>query len=75
MIELDMVHVPYFGGFLSVGCRVSFEQYMLFMLCSANKSLQPEKPAGRPESLQARPGRLGTLQRFTYFHRYATIFK
>jgi hypothetical protein len=48
---------------------------MLFMLYSANKSLQPEKPAGRPESLQARPGRLGTLQRFTYFHRYATMFK
>jgi hypothetical protein len=39
MVELNMVHVSYFGGFLSVGCRVSFEQYMLFMLCFAKKSL------------------------------------
>jgi len=40
MVELDMVQVSYFGGFLSNGSRVSFEQYMLFMLCSAKKSLQ-----------------------------------
>jgi len=51
MVELDMAHVSYFGGILSVGSRESFEQYMLFMLCSAKKSLL----VGR-KSLQARPG-------------------
>jgi len=51
MIKLDIVHVLSFGGLLSVGCRVSSEQYMLFMLCSAKNSLQ----VGR-KSLQARPG-------------------
>ena len=40
MVELDTVHISYFRGFLSVGSRVSFEQYMLVMLCSAKKSLQ-----------------------------------
>ena len=40
MVELDMVHVSYFGGFHSIGSRVSFEQNMLCMLCSAKKSLQ-----------------------------------
>jgi len=35
MVELDMVRVSYFGGFLSVGSKVSFKQYMLFMLCAA----------------------------------------
>jgi len=58
MVELDMVHVSYFQSFLSVGSRVCFEQYMLFMLCSAKKSLQAAKislQAGR-KSLQARPG-------------------
>jgi hypothetical protein len=48
MVELDMVHASYFGGFLSVGSRVSFEQYMLFMLCSTKKSRQAAK-----QSLQA----------------------
>jgi len=40
MVGLDMVHVSYFGGFLSICNRVSFEQNMLFMLCSAKSSLQ-----------------------------------
>jgi len=51
MVELGMVHVSFFGGFLSVGSRVSFEQYILFMLYSAKKSRQD----GR-KSMQARPG-------------------
>ena len=46
MVELDMVHVSYFGGFLSVGCRVPFEQYMLFS--SAKKACRPAKKACRP---------------------------
>jgi hypothetical protein len=44
MVELDTVHVSYVGGFLSVGSRVSFEQYMLVMFCSAKKSLQAGPP-------------------------------
>jgi hypothetical protein len=40
MVKLDIVHVSYFGGLLSVGSGVSFEQYMLFMLCFAKKGLQ-----------------------------------
>jgi hypothetical protein len=40
MVGLDMMHVSYFGGFLSICNRVSFEQNMLFMLCSAKSSLQ-----------------------------------
>ena len=40
MIELDMVYVSYFGDFLSIGSRESFEQNILFKLSSAKKSLQ-----------------------------------
>jgi hypothetical protein len=54
MVELDMVQVSYFGGFLSKGSRVSFEQYMLFMLFAAKKCLQANAKPGRP-------GRLETL--------------
>jgi len=50
MIELDMFYVSYFGDFLSKGSRESFEQNILFRLS------RQEKPPGRPESCQARPG-------------------
>jgi len=58
MVELDIMHVSYFGGFLSVGSRESFEQNILFRLCFAKKSLQARpgphlKAATKPG--QARP--------------------
>jgi hypothetical protein len=46
MIGLDMVYVSYFGDFLSIGSRESFEQNILFRLSSAKKSLQAAKKAG-----------------------------
>jgi len=55
MIELDMVYVSYFGDFLSKGSRESFEQNILFRLSPPRKAAK-EKPPGRPESRQARPG-------------------
>jgi hypothetical protein len=48
MADLDMVNVSYFGGFLSVGSRVSFEHNMLFMVCSAKKVCRPAGKACRP---------------------------
>jgi len=40
MDVLDMVHVSYFGDFLTVGSRVSFEHNMLCKFRAAKKSLQ-----------------------------------
>ena len=49
MIELDMVYVSYFGHFLSIGSRESFEQNILLRL-------NPPKKAGRPAGKACKPG-------------------
>ena len=41
MIELDMVYVLYFGDFLSIGSRESFEQNILFRLSPPRKAARP----------------------------------
>ena len=41
MIELEMVYVLYFGDFLSIGSRESFEQNILFRLSPPRKAARP----------------------------------
>jgi len=61
---LVMVHISCCRGFLSIGSRVSFEQYMVFMLFSAKKSLQARlgldlkaaAKAGQARPIQSRAG-------------------
>jgi len=48
MIELDMVYVLYFGDFLSIGRRESFEQNILFRLSPPRKAARPAGKAARP---------------------------
>jgi len=48
MIELDMVYVSYFGDFLSIGSRESFEQNILFRLSPPRKAASPAGIACRP---------------------------
>jgi len=57
MIELDMVYVSYFGDFLSIGSRESFEQNIVFGLVrqESRQAAKKSRQAGR-KSLQARPG-------------------
>jgi hypothetical protein len=49
IIELDMVYVSYFGDFLSIGNRESFEQNILFRL-------NPPRKAARPAGKACSPG-------------------
>jgi hypothetical protein len=46
--ELDMVYVLYFGDFLSIGSRESFEQNILFRLSPPRKAARPAGKACRP---------------------------
>jgi len=55
MIELDMVYVSYFGGFLSKRSRESFEQNILFRLSPPRKAVRPPRKAARPPRRAARP--------------------
>jgi len=48
MIELDMVYVSYFGDFLSIGSRESFEHNILFRLSPPRKAARPAGKACRP---------------------------
>ena len=56
MIELDMVYVSYFGDFLSIGSRESFEQNILFRLSPPRKACRPPRKAARPAGKACRPG-------------------
>jgi len=56
MIELDMVYVSYFGDFLSIGSRESFEQNILFRLSPPRKACRPPRKAARPAGIACRPG-------------------
>jgi hypothetical protein len=81
MVELDMVHDSYFGGFLGVAVDGVFQQTMLFILCSikhytykpVSKACRPagsEKPPGLPESLQARLVTAASLASPSYHSAY-----
>jgi len=48
MIELAMVYILYFGDFLSIGSRESFEQNILFRLSPPRKAARPAGKASRP---------------------------
>jgi len=56
MIKLDMVYVSYFGGFLTIGSRESFEQNIQFRLSPPRKACRPPRKAARPAGKACRPG-------------------